>query len=44
MSGYTAEEKAQLRTKVTRKKDVMEKLRSALQKAGTNVRLMRDDE
>ncbi|KAE8441626.1 hypothetical protein EG329_004635 [Mollisiaceae sp. DMI_Dod_QoI] len=44
MSGYTAEEKAQLKTKVARKKDVMEKLRSALQKAGTNVRLMRDDE
>ncbi|CZR50596.1 related to nucleoporin [Phialocephala subalpina] len=43
MSGYTAEEKAQLRSKVARKKEVMEKLRSALQKAGTNVRLMNDE-
>ncbi|KUJ22255.1 uncharacterized protein LY89DRAFT_606628 [Mollisia scopiformis] len=44
MSGYTTEEKMQLRSKMARKKEVMDKLRSALQKAGTNIRLMDDNE
>jgi nucleoporin NUP159 len=44
LSGYTAEEKAQLKTKLARKKEVTNKLRAALQKAGTNVRLMDDDD
>jgi len=44
LSGYTPEEKAQLKMKLARKKEVTNKLRAALQKAGTNVRLMDDDE
>ena len=44
LSGYTAEEKNQLRTKLANKKMVTDRLRTALQKAGTNVRLMDDDE
>lgn len=44
LSGYTTEEKAQLRMKLARKKEVTNKLRTALQKNGTNVRLMVDDD
>jgi nucleoporin NUP159 len=44
LSGYTTEEKAQLKMKLARKKEVTNKLRAALQKAGTNVRLMDDDD
>jgi len=44
LSGYTPEEKAQLKMKLARKKEVTNKLRAALQKAGTNVRLMDDDD
>ena len=44
LSGYSAEEKAQLMLKLARKKEVTNKLRSALQKNGTNVRLMADDD
>jgi nucleoporin NUP159 len=43
MSGYTVEEKAQLKTKLARKKDVTNRLRVALQKAGTNIRLMDEE-
>jgi len=44
MSGYSIEEKTQLRTKLARKREVTNRLRVALQKAGTNIRLMNDDE
>jgi nucleoporin NUP159 len=44
LSGYTAEEKTQLRTKLAKKKMVTDRLRTALQKAGTNIRLMDDDD
>jgi nucleoporin NUP159 len=44
LSGYTPEEKNQLRTKLARKKMVTDRLRAALQNAGTNVRLMDDDD
>jgi nucleoporin NUP159 len=44
LSGFTAEQKTQLRTKLARKKEVTGRLRAALQKAGTNVRLMDDNE
>jgi nucleoporin NUP159 len=44
LSGYTPEEKSQLRMKLARKKMVTDRLRAALQKAGTNVRLMDDDD
>jgi nucleoporin NUP159 len=44
LSGYTQEEKGQLRTKLAKKKMVTDRLRAALQKAGTNVRLMDDDD
>lgn len=44
MSGYTAEEKTQLKSKLARKKEVTDRLRAALRKVGTNVRLMNDDE
>ncbi|TVY39119.1 Nucleoporin [Lachnellula occidentalis] len=44
LSGYSPEEKALLKAKLARRKGVVEKLRSALQKAGSNVRLMDDDQ
>ncbi|TAQ89806.1 hypothetical protein B7494_g1890 [Chlorociboria aeruginascens] len=44
MSGYTAEEKTQLKTKLARRKEVTGRLRAALQKAGTSIRPMDDDE
>jgi nucleoporin NUP159 len=44
LSGYTAEEKAQLKLKLARKKEVTNKLRTVLQMNGTNVRLMVDDD
>ena len=44
LSGYTAEEKAQIREKFARKKDVTNRLKEALKKSGTNVKLMDDDE
>lgn len=44
LSGYTAEEKTQLKTKLAKKKMVTDRLREALQKAGTNVRLMDDND
>jgi len=44
ISGYTPEEKARLRKRLARRKEVADRLRDALQKAGTNVRLMDDDE
>jgi nucleoporin NUP159 len=44
LSGYSPEEKAQLRSKLARRKGVVDKLRGALQKAGSNVRLMDDDQ
>jgi nucleoporin NUP159 len=40
MSGFTTVEKAQLRKKLARRKEVTDRLRLTLQKAGTNVRLM----
>ena len=43
LSGYSAEEKTQLKTKLARRKEVTNKLKVALQKNGTNVRLMVDD-
>ena len=43
LSGYTVEEKAQLKMKLARRKEVTNKLKMALQKNGTNVRLMVDD-
>jgi nucleoporin NUP159 len=43
LSGYSAEEKAQLKMKLARRKEVTNKLKAALQKNGTNVRLMVDD-
>jgi nucleoporin NUP159 len=44
LSGYTAEEKAQIRSKFARKKEVTARLKEALQKSGTNVKLIDDDE
>ncbi|KAF4609462.1 hypothetical protein G7Y89_g15854 [Cudoniella acicularis] len=44
LSGYTTQEKEQLRTKLARRREVMGRLKGALEKAGTNVRLMDDDE
>jgi nucleoporin NUP159 len=44
LSGYTAEEKTLLKLKLARKKEVTNKLRTALQKNGTNVRLMVDED
>lgn len=44
MSGFSAEEKAQLKSKLARRKEVTNRLKAALQKAGANVRLMDDDE
>jgi len=44
LSGYTPDEKAQIKAKLARKKEVTDRLRTALQKAGTNVRLMDDDD
>ncbi|TVY28949.1 Nucleoporin [Lachnellula hyalina] len=43
LSGYSPEEKALLKAKLARRKGVVDKLRNALQKAGSNVRLMDDD-
>jgi nucleoporin NUP159 len=44
LSGYSTEEKAQLKMKLARRKEVTNKLKAALQKNGTNVRLMVDDD
>ncbi|KAK2626646.1 hypothetical protein QTJ16_003821 [Diplocarpon rosae] len=44
LSGYTAEEKKSLRARLAQKKDVTDKLKAALKKNGTHVRLMADDE
>jgi nucleoporin NUP159 len=44
LSGYSAEEKSQLRTRLAKKKMVTDRLREGLRKAGTNVRLMDDDD
>ncbi|TVY17781.1 Nucleoporin [Lachnellula arida] len=44
LSGYSPEEKALLKGKLARRKGVVDKLRSSLQKAGSNVRLMGDDQ
>jgi nucleoporin NUP159 len=44
LSGYTAEEKTLLKLKLARKKEVTNKLKTALQKNGTNVRLMVDED
>lgn len=44
MSGYSAEEKTQLRTRVSERKEQINRLRDALQKAGAKVRLMDHDE
>ena len=45
LSGYSAEEKAQIRSKFARKKEVMNRLKEALKKnSGANVKLMDDDE
>lgn len=44
LSGYTAEEKAQIRSKFARKKEVTARLKEALKKSGTNVKLIDDDE
>ncbi|TVY84996.1 Nucleoporin [Lachnellula suecica] len=43
LSGYTPEEKAELRGKLAKRTEVVGKLKGALQKAGSNVRLMDDD-
>jgi nucleoporin NUP159 len=43
LSGYSPEEKAQLRSKLARRKEVVDRLKGALQKAGSNVRPMDDD-
>ncbi|CAL3964101.1 unnamed protein product [Diplocarpon coronariae] len=44
LSGYAAEEKTSLRAHLAKKKYVTDKLKAALKKNGTNVRLMADDE
>jgi nucleoporin NUP159 len=44
LSGYTVEEKAQIRSKFARKKEVTSRLKEALKKSGTNVKLMGDDD
>ncbi|KAG4432204.1 hypothetical protein IFR05_012303 [Cadophora sp. M221] len=44
MSGYTIQEKTQLRAELATKKAVTERLKTALKKNGTKVRLMDDDE
>lgn len=43
-SGYSSEEKEKLKAKLARRQDVMKRLKSALEEAGTNVRLLEDDE
>ncbi|KAH6675437.1 hypothetical protein B0J14DRAFT_561156 [Halenospora varia] len=43
LSGYSAEEKDQLRTKLARRKEVMGRLKGALERAGTSVRPMEDE-
>lgn len=44
LSGYTPEEKAQLRGKLAKRKEVVDKLKAAVQKSGPSVRLMDDNE
>lgn len=44
MSGYSPDEKLQLKAKLVRKKEVANRLKLALQNAGTKVRLMDDNE
>jgi nucleoporin NUP159 len=44
MSGYSTEEKNQLKTRASEKKEQINRLKGALQKAGTKVRLMDHDE
>jgi nucleoporin NUP159 len=44
LSGYTPEEKAQIRRKFARKKEVTNRLKEALRKSGPNVKLMDDDD
>lgn len=43
LSGYTVEEKAQLKSKLARRKDVMNGLRNALEKSETRVRPLGDE-
>jgi nucleoporin NUP159 len=43
LSGYSLEEKAQLRANLAKKNDVKIRLRAALEKAGTTVRPMDDE-
>ena len=44
MSGYSAEEKSQLKTRLAQKREQANRLKGALQKAGTKIRLMDHDE
>ncbi|RFU36054.1 hypothetical protein B7463_g252, partial [Scytalidium lignicola] len=44
LSGFTPEEKIRLRGKLERKMEVTGRLKEALRKAGTNIRLMDDDD
>jgi len=44
LSGYSPEEKAQLRGKLARRKEVVDRLKGALQRAGSNVRPVDDEE
>ncbi|CZT47288.1 related to nucleoporin [Rhynchosporium secalis] len=44
LSGYTAQEKTQLRAQLAKKQEVTERLKRALKKNGTKARLMDDDE
>ncbi|KAL2064813.1 hypothetical protein VTL71DRAFT_3953 [Oculimacula yallundae] len=44
LSGYTVQEKTQLRAQLAKKQAVTERLKTALKKNGTKVRLMDDDE
>lgn len=43
ISGFTADEKAQVKAKMVRRKEVTNRLKFALEKNGTNVRLMNDE-
>jgi len=43
LSGYTNDEKGQLRARLARKKELTDRLREALKKAGTSIRTMDDE-
>lgn len=43
ISGFTADEKTQVKAKMARRKEVTSRLKFALEKNGTNVRLMNDE-